>query len=307
MAEIYKVDDSFDHRFFRNSSCAFGVFDGVHRGHRFLLSQAQRTARADEGTSIALTFDIDPDEVFHPQRLKKLMTNGERLAMLASTDVDAVVVLPFTPAFSSLSPEAFLEATFDGQVPAHLHVGYDFRFGARAGGTVRELDAWAGRMGALIDAHDLEAEDGAPVTATRIRLLLAEGDIAEANRLLTRPYFMTGTVEPGRGEGADLGFRTANLTVPDQLRALGDGVYAAWATVDGVRYKAAVNVGVAATFADRATATCEVHLLDFDGDLYGAAIKVEFLHWLRPMRKFDDIDELVATVKGNISWVRENL
>ena len=122
-----------------------------------------------------------------------------------------------------------------------------------------------------------------------------------------RPYFMTGTVEPGRGEGADLGFRTANLAVPDQLRPLGDGVYAAYAQVDGTRYKAAVNVGVAATFADRATATCEVHLLDFAGDLYGKPVKVEFLHWLRPMRKFDDVEELIATVKDNIQWVRENL
>lgn len=307
MAEIYRVDDSFDHRFFKGSSCAFGVFDGVHIGHRFLLTQAQQTAHVSGGPSIALTFDIDPDEVFHPQRLKKLMTNDERLAMLASTGVDAVVVLPFTAAFSSLSPEAFLEATFDGQVPAHLHVGYDFRFGARAGGSVRELDSWGARMGTQIDAHDLKSEDGAPVTATRIRLLLAEGDIVEANRLLSRAYFITGTVEPGRGEGGDFGFRTANLIIPDQLRALGDGVYAAWATVDGVRYKAAVNVGVPATFADRATATCEVHLLDFDGDLYGSPIKVEFLHWLRAMRKFDNIDELIATVKGNISWVKQNL
>ena len=104
-----------------------------------------------------------------------------------------------------------------------------------------------------------------------------------------------------------MGFKTANLEVPEQLRALSDGVYAAWAEVDGARYKAAVNMGVAATFADRATATCEVHLLDFEGDLYGRSIKVEFLHWLRPMRKFDDVDELIATVKGNIAWVRANL
>lgn len=307
MAEIYRVDDTFDHSFFKGSSCAFGVFDGVHAGHRFLLGQALQTARTNGGISIALTFDIDPDEAFHPQRLKKLMPNDERLLMLASTGVDAVVVLPFTPAFSLLSPEAFLEATFDGQVPAHLHVGHDFRFGAHAGGTVCELDAWGKAGGTHIDVHDLKSEDGAPVTATRIRLLLADGDIAEANRLLDRPYFMTGKVEPGRGEGAELGFRTANLTVPDQLRALRDGVYAAWASVNGVRYRAAVNVGVAATFAERATATCEVHLLDFEGDVYGASLKVEFLYWLRPMKKFSSIEELISTVKSNITWVREHL
>lgn len=307
MAEIYRVDDSFDHGFFKGTSCAFGVFDGVHRGHRFLLDCARETARESGGASVALTFDIDPDEVFHPDRLKKLMTNEERVAMLAESGVDVVAVLPFTRDFAASSPEEFLVQTFDGSVPAYLHVGYDFKFGARARGTVEDLDAWGFAGGTTVQAHGLKSEEGAPITATRIRLLLADGDIEEANRLLGRPYFMTGTVAPGRGEGADMGFRTANLVVPDQLRPLGDGVYAAYATVDGMRYKAAVNVGVAATFADRATATCEVHLLDFDGDLYGRPVKVEFLHWLRPMKKFDDVDELIATVQGNIAWVRENL
>ncbi|WP_080797168.1 riboflavin biosynthesis protein RibF [Arabiibacter massiliensis] len=307
MAEIYRIDGSFDHGFFEGTSCAFGVFDGVHQGHRFLLGCARETAERSGGASVALTFDIDPDEVFHPERLKKLMTNEERLAMLASTGVDAVCVLPFTREFAASTPAEFLVQTFDGTVPAYLHVGFDFKFGARARGTVEDLDVWGAAGGTKVQAHGLKSEDGAPITATRIRLLLADGDVEEAARLLGRPYFMTGTVRPGRGEGADFGFRTANLVVPDQLRPLGDGVYAAWAEVDGARYKAAVNVGVPATFADRSTATCEVHLLDFEGDLYGKPVKVEFFHWLREMRKFDDVDELIATVQGNIQWVRDNL
>lgn len=307
MAHIYKVDGSFDHALFAGASCAFGVFDGVHRGHRFLLDCAVSTAHETSGRSIALTFSIDPDELFHADRLRKLMTNEERIAMLADAGVDAVAVLPFTRDFAAASPEEFLRRTFSGAVPPHLHVGSDFRFGAQALGTVSELREWAQGRGMAVDAHDLKSAGGEPITATRIRKLLAKGDIAEANRLLGRPYFMTGVVKSGRGEGASMGIRTANLEVADQLRPLGDGVYAAWADVDGARYKAAVNVGVAATFADRATATCEVHLLDFDGDLYGKPIKVEFLHWLRPMRKFDDVDELIATIKSNIQWVRDNL
>ncbi|BAK44433.1 riboflavin biosynthesis protein RibF [Eggerthella sp. YY7918] len=307
MAQIFRADESFDHGFFEGTSCAFGVFDGVHLGHRFLLNCACTTAQESGGKSIALTFDIDPDEKFHPERLRKLMTNEERLAMLATTGVDAVVVLPFTSEFAASAPDEFLVQTFDGTTPAFLHVGFDFKFGARAAGTVRDLDAWGVEMGTKVCAHGLKSEEGAPITATRIRLLLADGNLDEANRLLGRRYFMTGVVEPGRGEGADLGFRTANLVVADQLRPLGDGVYAAYAYVDGTCYKAAVNVGVAATFAETATATCEVHLLDFEGDLYGKPIKVEFVKWLRSMKKFDDIDELIATVKGNIDWVRENL
>lgn len=307
MAEIYEMSTHFDHTFFAETSCAFGVFDGVHTGHRYLLSEACKKAKETGGKSIALTFDIDPDEVFHPSRLKKLMTNEERLQMLAATGVDAVVVLPFTSELASLSPKEFLEVTFAGTAPAYLHVGCDFRFGVCASGTVDELEEWGAQVGCVVAAHDLKSADGAPVTATRIRQLLGKGNIEEANHLLERPYFMTGVVEPGRGEGADLGFRTANLAVPDQLRPLADGVYAAYAYVDGMRYKAAVNVGVAVTFANRSTATCEVHLLDFSGDLYGKRVKVEFLHWLRPMRKFANVDELVATVKSNIQWVRNNL
>ena len=307
MAAIYKADETFDKSFFSGSSCAFGVFDGVHMGHRFLLDQAKATAGQTGGKSIALTFDIDPDEMFHAERLKKLMTNEERLEMLASTGVDAVVALPFTRDFAASSPEEFLVRTFGEGTPAHLHVGSDFHFGCKAAGSVAELDAWASGRGMQVHAHELKSADGAPVTATRIRLLLADTNIKEANSLLTRPYFMTGTVEAGRGEGADMGIRTANLAVSDQLRPLGDGVYAAYAHVGGKRYKAAVNVGVAATFADRAVATCEVHLLDFDGDIYGQYMKVEFIEFLREMRAFDDVQELIATIQGNIDWVRENL
>ena len=307
MADVYRVDDSFDQDFFEGASCAFGVFDGVHLGHRYLLDAAQATARKDGGKSVALTFDIDPDERFHPDRLRKLMTNGERIEMLAQTGVDAVAVLPFTPEFASKAPEEFLAQTFHGPLPAHLHVGHDFRFGVRASGSVEDLEAWSAATGVAVHAHHLLSDDGAPITATRIRLLLAEGKVRDAERLLGRRYFLTGRVEPGRGEGGELGFRTANLRVPEQMRALGEGVYAAYALLGGERYKAAVNVGVAATFADRSTANIEAHLVDFDGEIYGEELRLEFVDWLRPMRRFDDVDELVEVVKGNIDWVRRKL
>ena len=124
--------------------------------------------------------------------------------------------------------------------------------------------------------------------------------------MLGHPYSFEGTVTKGRGEGTDMGFSTANIELPGMMQTLGEGVYAAWATVDGVRYKAAMSMGVAPTFAD-ATATCEVHILDFSGEIYGDVIEVEPVHFLRPMMKFDSLDALIATVMDNISWVRENL
>lgn len=306
MAAVYKVGIDAPGDLFARSSCAFGVFDGVHRGHRYLLDCARDEASRSGGRFIVLTFDIDPDERFHPQRLKKLMSNEARIGCLSEL-ADVVAILPFTDELSGSTPDAFLDATFGASVPSAIHVGCDLRFGVRATGTVSDMRQWGDSRGMLVRSHELFEMEGAPITATRIRKLLEKGAIEDANRLLGRRYSLKGIVLAGRGEGADMGFRTANLVVEDMLRVLGDGVYAAYALVDGVRYKAAVNVGVAATFADRATATCEAHLLDFSGDLYGKQVELEFAHWLRPMRKFEDLDELIATVMGNIQWVRDNL
>ena len=275
-AVISRNDPAFDEALLDRASVAFGVFDGVHEGHRFIIGEAVNTAR-EEG----------PDEVFAADRLKKLMTNEARIAKLAELDVDAVVVLPFSREFAAQSPEDFLNACFGGGVPSHIHIGSDFHFGRKAAGNVESLRVWGAERGMEVHGHELVAEGGRPVTATRIRGLLSEGR--------------------ARGEGRDFGFATANLEVPPMLLAVGEGVYACYAVVEGARYKAAVNVGVPATFADTAKENIEVHLLDFDENIYGQDIEVEFIEWLRPMRAFESTDELIATVQSNIAWVRENL
>ncbi len=303
---IYRAEGAFDWSLFAGSSCAFGVFDGLHTGHRYLLGQAIDTRQPD-GRAIAITFDIDPDEVFHPDRLKKLMRNADRLQALASSGVDDVVAIPFNEDFYTKTPEAFLETAFPKGVPAHLHVGEDFRFGARAAGTVQTLQEWGGVVGCEVHPHELVSADGLPITATRIRKLLLECDLDEATRLLGHPYALRETVQKGRGDGADFGFATANLQVKPHDRVLGEGVYAAYATVGGERYKAAVSVGVSPTFEATSTANMEVHILDFAGDLVGRDIVIEFVKHLRPMIKFDSTEELIATVMSNIQWVRDNL
>lgn len=303
----YIVNDNFDWAIFAGSSCAFGVFDGVHVGHQYLLGQAVETC-APGKRAIALTFTIDPDEVFHPDRLKKLLRNEDRLAALERSGVDDVVAFPFTRDLFSQEPREFLENAFPGGAPAHLHVGEDFRFGARAAGTVETLQGWGSAAGCEIHPHHLVAADGMPVTATRIRKLLLACDLDEANRLLGRPYSLRETVQRGRGDGADFGFATANLQVKPHDRVLGEGVYAAYALVGGgERYRAAVSVGVSPTFEADSTANIEAHILDFEGDLVGQDIVVEFVKYLRPMIKFDTTEELIATVSANIEWVRDNL
>ncbi len=307
MADIVLIEDGSKRDLFLGSSCAFGVFDGVHIGHRFLIDQARRTAKESGGRSIALTFDIDPDELFHAERLKKLLSNEDRMQMLADTGVDVVAILPFTPKFAGESPEEFLASTFGDFPPAYLHVGSDLRFGKRASGTVEDLMQWAKGCGARICAHDLVSSDGAPITSTRIRLLLADGKVREAAELLTYPYTLHDRVVSGRGEGRDMGFRTANLVVEPMRRVLGEGVFGAYAIVDGLRYRAAVSVGVSPTFKGETDSYIEVHILDFEGDIYNQDIYVQFVEWLRPMMEFPTVDELISTVMSNIQWVRENL
>lgn len=303
---IYLADAAFDGRLFAGASCAFGVFDGLHTGHQYLIGCAVES-KEPGGRSIALTFDIDPDEVFHPDRLKKLSRNADRIEALAASGVDDVVVLPFNEELFSQSPEDFLQNTFRSGAPAHMHVGEDFRFGARAAGTVETLREWASRVGCEVHPHHLVSADGKPITATRIRLLLLDCDIDEANRLLGHPYTLRETVQRGRGDGADFGFATANLQVKPHDRVLGEGVYAAYATVGGARYKAAVSVGVSPTFEATSVANMEVHILDFEGDLVGSSITVEFAKHLRSMRKFESTEELIATVTADIQFVRDNL
>ena len=307
MAEIVRAGEAFRHGLFQGASCAFGVFDGVHLGHQFLIACAKASAQESSGRSIALTFDIDPDEKFHPDRLQKLMTNEDRLATLAESGVDAVVALPFTDRLAAYGPLEFLEKAFGGGAPESLHVGSGFRFGAKAQGTVQDLEAWGSQSGTLVCAHALESIDGAPVTSTRIRLLLNDTEVEKANGLLGRPYYVRGDVVPGRGQGGRLGFKTANLRIDHPAQPLGDGVYGALATLEGRRYKAAVSMGVPPMFEGLTTATCEAHILDYSGDLYGKALKIEFLHYLRPMMRFESQQQLTEAVLSNIAWVRDNV
>ncbi len=306
MAQIYSAQEAYEAGLLKGSACAFGVFDGVHIGHRFIVSQAIEAAREACSLSAILTFDMDPDELFRAESLKKLMSNEDRIAELAKLDVDAVVVFPFSRDFAAQDPFEFLESSFGTNIPASLHVGHDFRFGSKAAGNVDYLVKWGSERGMRTFGHELLVYEDAPVTATRIRALLAQGKIEKARELLGHGYAVAGKVEAGRGEGRDFGFKTANLHIEPMMKVLGDGVYAAYAHVEGKRFKAAVSVGVAPTF-ENAKANTEVHILDFEGDLYGKTIVVEFVNWLRPMMTFPSIDELISTVMSNIDWVRQNL
>lgn len=289
---------------FAAASCAFGVFDGVHEGHRFIIQRAREDARARGGKAIIITFDRDPSELFCPNARDKLMGNDERLRALAAAGADGVAVVPFSPQVAAEDPDAFLDGLFAQGAPAALFVGEDVRFGRGARGTLADLERWGGPHGMVAQGVPLLERDGAPITSTRIRACVASGNVEEAADLLGHAHALEGRVVSGRQAGREMGICTANLSVDDDRLVPADGVYAAYADVKGARCKAAVSVGVPVTFDDATEATIEAHLLDFEDDLYGETLRLEFVQRLRPMIKFANTEELLAQIQQDIARTR---
>lgn len=311
----------------RERVVAIGVFDGLHVGHRFLIGCACDDARERGVSLLIVTFGRDPDEYFrnggawptaetHPDKFK-LMRNRDRLEALVeygkTLDPNVpveVLALPPTADLFEQTAQDFTAHLMRFSNPCSVHVGEGFRYGARAAGTTQTLAAWAGGAGVACKVHPLFQVGGSPVSSTRIRGLLAEGDVTGAAELLAgRWHSVWGHVVHGRGEGTGFGFATANLELGGTCRGVilpVEGVYGCYALVDDKRFAAAVNVGVTKSF-EGATAPIEAHLLGFEGDLYGKDIELQFVKHLRPSRVFESTDELIETVTRDIDWVRDNL
>lgn len=290
------------------ASIAIGVFDGVHRGHQELIEALVRDARAHGCKAVVVTFDPDPDVVVSPSPAQKLMTTADRLHALAQTGVDTVVAVPFTPEVAALDHVGFLALLSRVVDIRSIRVGSDFRLGRGGASGVAEMRSWGSEHGVDVYGHDLLCEGGEAICATRIRHELGQGHVELAAELLGRPYMVRGGVIRGRHEGSGMGFPTANLQVPDGIQVPADGVYEGLVLVDDSAWPAAVNVGLPPTYADdAASAHLEANLIGYTGDLYGASVSLAFTCWLRPSRVFDSLDELIATVEGNIEDIRHNL
>lgn len=252
--------------------------------------------------------DPDPDVVVSPSPAQKLMTTADRLHALAQTGVDAVVAVPFTPEVAALDHVGFLALLSRVVDIRSIRVGSDFRLGRGGASGVAEMRAWGSERGVDVYGHDLLCEGGEAICATRIRHELGRGHVGLAAGLLGRPYMVRGGVIRGRHEGSGMGFPTANLQVPDGIQVPADGVYEGLVLVNDIVWPAAVNVGLPPTYADdAASAHLEANLIGYTGDLYGASVSLAFTRWLRPSRVFDSLDELIATVEGNIEDIRHNL
>ena len=284
---------------------SIGAFDGFHRGHAKLTAAMLVDARSRGVSAVALTFDPDPDCVVGPGPAPKLMAVRDRVASLACAGVDAVAVVPFTADVAALDHERFFE---DVVLPVldvrAIHVGEDFRLGAGGSAGVEAIGAWGSPRGVDVRGHALVSDGGYAISATRIRGLIGAGRLDAALFVLGHPFFVRGRVVTGRGEGAGMGFPTANIEVDGAFQLPADGVYAGFALVGDAAWPAAINAGVPPMF-DQApgSARLEANLLGFSGDIYGEEVRLMFCERLRPSMRFGSIDELIATVKGDIAHV----
>ncbi|MBI5495475.1 MAG: bifunctional riboflavin kinase/FAD synthetase [Deltaproteobacteria bacterium] len=290
---------------------ALGNFDGVHRGHQELVRRARAHAARLGGPSIVLTFDPHPSRVLAPARAPPLiLPTPHRLDLLAGLGVDAVVLVPFTAELARVPADAFVRDVLAGALRAAVVVvGFNFTFGHGRAGTPALLHTLGAAHGFTVDVVDGVLEGGEPISSTRARLAIQQGDMAAATRLLGRPFAVRGTVVHGHHRGRTLGFPTANLAAHvELLPAL--GVYAARVDAVGggppVAHPAVVNVGTAPTFGG-SLVTVEVHLLDADTDLYGRELEVAFVHRLRPEQRFDGIDALRGQIQADVTEARRLL
>ncbi len=279
-----------------------GTFDGVHAGHRELLQIAAGRAKALGQRAAVVTFDPHPTLVVAPLRKPKLlMTLEQRLAAFEAAGMDLAWVIPFSRAFSELSPEAFLDRLRQILSPVELHVGRAFCFGRDRSGTVETLEAWGATHGCEVRTLALRAPDGGRLSSTRIREALDVGDAEEAAALLGHPYALTGVVVEGDRRGRHLGFPTANLAwEQEQLPASGVYVTEVLLPHQGGTCLGLTNVGEKPTFEGQRL-TVETHLPGFDSDLYGTRLSLRFIHRLRGEVKFGSVDELRVQIAKDVA------
>lgn len=287
---------------------SIGQYDGVHLGHQMLIGRAVAQAKEAGLKSLVMTFDPHPREVIKPGTHPPILTPLRRKAeLIEECGVDALCVVPFTQAFSKLSPQEFVHEL----VVAHLHpqevfVGDNFTFGHKAQGTAETLTELGDSYGFGVHTVGLLDQGEHTISSTYIRSCVDAGDMTRATAALGRPHRIEGLVVRGDMRGRGLGFPTANLRPPMYSAIPADGVYAGWMWVRGEPRASAISVGTNPTYSG-AERRVESYLLDFEGDLYGEQVQVDFIERIRGQVQFASSDELVTTIADDVKRTREIL
>lgn len=290
----------------RGAVVTVGTFDGVHLGHIAVFDEICQRARSSGRRAVLVTFDPHPLRIVRPEHAPPLLTTPvEKTEILAETGLDYAVFIPFTRALADYPPRRFVEEILVERLGvSELVIGYDHGFGKGRSGDVETLRAIGAELGFGVDVVEPVLAGGDPISSTRIRRAIASADLEDARRGLGRPYAVRGVVVRGDQRGRTLGFPTANLAVPVPDKLLPPaGIYAVRTHVRGGTFDGALHLGPRPTFRG-APPTIEVHLLDFEGDLYGEELRVDFIQRLREVAPFATVADLVAQIRADVAAAR---
>jgi riboflavin kinase/FMN adenylyltransferase len=300
---------SFDDIFLQNSWLTIGVFDGVHRGHQEILTKLTAGAHQKDAPAVVLTFWPHPAVVLGKRYdLKSLTTPEERADLLGALGVDVVITQTFTPEFAKLSALDFMSRVSRRLGLHSLWIGYDFALGHNREGNLERLTEIGEDLGYSVQAIGPVKNGEDVISSSLIRKRISAGQVARAAENLGRFYALRGPVVHGDGRGRRINIPTANIDYPKDKVIPANGVYACWAWVGEQRHPAAVNIGINPTFTpDKETPNLEAHILDFDRDLYGQELKLEFVQYLREELKFNSVEALLERIHADIAQTREIL
>ena len=287
---------------------AIGVFDGVHRGHQAVISTSAEHAKSANGTPVVVTFDPHPMKVLRPREAPHLLTATQhKIRLIRQLGVQHLLVIKFDEAFAATAPEDFVQQLVTHSKPLReICVGHEWSFGKGRRGNLALLR----KLGAQFDFHvvgipAVTLGNGEPVSSTAIRHAVEAGDLAKAAEMLGHQYTILGTVVRGERLGKKIGFPTANLSAHSE-QFPPNGVYFAQATLDGVIYPGVVNLGHRPTVSSgKSERVLEIHLLDFDHEIYGKDVEVRFVRYLRPEQKFENLDALARQIEFDVQQARQ--
>jgi len=300
-----------DYRFTKSNVIALGNFDGIHIAHQKVIKTALQIAKKNSLSSLVLLFDKHPISVLNDSAPKLLTTLDQKIKILEQLGVDYVYIQEFDVKFSTLEPDYFIiKILIDKLLAASIVAGFDYRFGKGAKGDTQYLKEICVKFKTDVTIVDKVDFDNEPVSASRIRNLLDEGDIEKANKLLGRRYSIEGTVVHGRGLGSKIGFPTANIDISKNIKLPGSGVYLTKSSIDNELFDSITNIGSNPTINDYLTdrISCETHVIGYSSlNLYGKEIVIQFRRKIRNEQKFDSLDQLRKAIENDILLVKKQL
>ena len=300
---------SLEEIYLEKSWLAVGIFDGVHRGHQEIINRLVQGAHADEAPAVILTFDPHPAKFFRKgDEIKLLSLPGERARLLGNMGVDVVVTHPFDMDVANTTAFDFMDRLKTQLGLAHLVLGYDSTLGKNREGNEACLTEIGSELGYTVETGSALGDESGVISSTEIRKLITVGKVEEAGRLMGHPYSLQGLVAHGDQRGRTIGFPTANLNYASEKVIPAGGIYACWAYLGEEKHKAAINIGTNPTFTpEKQTLNVEAYLLDFDRDIYGEIVQLDFVERLRDELKYTTVDALIKQIELDVEQTREIL